>query len=200
MLFRLNRECLWAAWNSLDFTILLIALSLAMDAFSVSVTHGLTSKAFKPVNTLKLGFSFGAFQAIMPILGWLTGVSLIDLISGFDHWIAFGLLSFIGARMIYESTKKESEKLISSLTLGVLLTLSVATSIDALAVGLSLSFLRVPILVPAAIIGVITFALSVLGVYLGSRFGHLLGNKVEIVGGVILIVIGIRILLEHLTG
>ncbi len=169
-----------------------------MDAFSVSITHGLANKSFRPINALKLGFSFGSFQAIMPILGWLAGVNVIDLISGFDHWIALGLLSFIGSRMIYESTKNGSEKLINSLTISVLLILSVATSIDALAVGLSLSFLRIPILVPAIIIGAITFSLSFLGVYFGNRFGHLLGNKVEVIGGIILIGIGLRILFEHL--
>ena len=169
-----------------------------MDAFSVAISHGLVNKSFNPVNALKLGIFFGLFQAIMPILGWLAGNNLIDLISGFDHWIAFGLLSFIGGRMIYESTKAESEKLITSLTISVLLILSIATSIDALAVGLSLSFLRVPIVEPAIIIGFITFNLSVLGVYFGNRFGHLLGNKVEVVGGIILIGIGLRILFDHL--
>ncbi|MDQ1281130.1 MAG: manganese efflux pump family protein [Thermoproteota archaeon] len=182
----------------LDLTIVLIALSLAMDAFSVSITHGLANKSFKPINALKLGVSFGSFQAFMPILGWLAGVNIIDFISGFDHWIAFGLLSLIGSRMIYESTKDESTKLINSLTISVLLILSIATSIDALAVGLSLSFLNIPILAPAIIIGSITFALSFMGVYFGNRFGHFLGNKVEIVGGIILIGIGLRILLEHL--
>lgn len=182
----------------MDLTTVLIALSLAMDAFSVSITHGLANKSFKPINALKLGISFGSFQAIMPVLGWLAGVNIIDFISGFDHWIALGLLSFIGGKMIYESTKNESEKLINSLSIGVLLMLSVATSIDALAVGLSLSFLRIPILAPAIIIGTVTFSLSFLGVYFGSRFGHFLGNKVEAVGGLILIVIGLRILLEHL--
>ncbi len=170
-----------------------------MDAFSVSVSHGLSTKSFKLTTALKLGIYFGSFQAIMPTLGWLAGVSIIQFISGFDHWIAFGLLCFVGGRMIYESTKKRSEKLINSLSVGTLLMLSVATSIDALAVGMSLSFLNVPIIAPAIIIGIVTFSLSFIGVYLGSRFGHLLGNKVEILGGVVLIVIGLRILLEHMV-
>ena len=168
-----------------------------MDAFSVSITHGLSNKSFKPTNALKLGISFGSFQAIMPMLGWLAGVSIIDLISGVDHWIAFGLLCFVGGRMIYESTKKGSEKLINSLSIGTLLMLSVATSIDALAVGMSLSFLNVPIVNPTIIIGTVTFSLSFVGVYLGNRFGHFLGNKIEVLGGVILLAIGLRILLEH---
>jgi len=182
----------------LDLTTVLIALSLAMDAFSVSISHGLVNKSVKLTNALKLGISFGSFQVIMPVLGWLAGVSVIDLIAGFDHWIALGLLCFIGGRMIYESTKMGSEKLISSLSIGTLLILSIATSIDALAVGLSFSFLNVPIIAPAIIIGTVTFSLSFLGVYLGNHFGHFLGNKVEIVGGLILIAIGIRIFLEHL--
>lgn len=177
---------------------ILIALSLAIDAFSVSVSHGLATNYLRKSNALKLGISFGLFQAIMPILGWLAGVSIIHFISGFDHWIAFGLLCFVGGRMIYESTKKGSEKLINSLSVGTLLMLSIATSIDALAVGMSLSFLNVPIVTPAIIIGVVTFSLSFLGVYIGYRFGHSFGNKVEVLGGVILIVIGLRILIEHM--
>ena len=169
-----------------------------MDAFSVSISHGLVNKSVKLTNALKLGISFGSFQTIMPVFGWLAGVSVIDLIAGFDHWIALGLLCFIGSRMIYESTKMGFEKLISSLSIGMLLMLSIATSIDALAVGLSLSFLNVPIAAPAIIIGIVTFSLSFVGVYLGNHFGHFLGNKVEIVGGLILIAIGIRIFLEHL--
>ncbi len=168
-----------------------------MDAFSVAVTHGLANKSFSLTSALKLGTSFGSFQAFMPILGWLAGVSIIQFISGFDHWVAFGLLCFVGSRMIYESIRNGSEKLINSLSLRTLLVLSVATSIDALAVGMSLSFIDVPIVAPAIIIGIVTFALSFAGVYMGSRFGHLLGNKVEILGGTILIIIGLRILIEH---
>ncbi len=168
-----------------------------MDAFSVSITNGLANKSFKTINAFKLGISFGSFQAIMLVLGWLAGISIIDFISGFDHWVAFGLLCFIGGRMIYESTKKGSGKLISSFGIGTLLMLSIATSIDALAVGMSLSFLNVPIITPALIIGIVTFSLSFIGVYLGNHFGHFLGNKVEILGGLILIIIGLRILIEH---
>jgi len=171
-----------------------------MDAFSVSITHGLANKLFKPANALKLGTSFGSFQAIMPMLGWLAGVNIIRFIAGFDHWIAFGLLCFVGGKMIYESNKNRSEKLVNSLSINTLLMLSIATSIDALAVGMSLSFLNIPIVTPAIIIGVVTFSLSFVGVYIGSRFGHILGNKVEIIGGIILIAIGLRILLEHMLG
>jgi putative Mn2+ efflux pump MntP len=182
----------------MDITIVLVAFALAMDSFSVSITNGLATKTFKVRNAFKIGIFFGAFQAMMPVVGWFAGIHVLDLISGFDHWIAFGLLASIGCRMIYESVKMESKKLQDSPKISLLLTLSVATSIDALAVGLSFSFLRIPIIVPAIIIGVVAFSLSFLGVYLGGKLGRFLGNKVEILGGVILVVIGIRILVEHL--
>ncbi len=133
----------------------------------------------------------------MPIIGWLAGLSIIDLISGFDHWIAFGLLVFIGARMIYESTIKESKQVVSSSSFKVLIMLSIATSIDALAVGLSLSFIGTSIITPAIIIGILTFSLSFLGVYLGKKFGDYF-EKIGVLGGIILIAIGLRILIEHL--
>lgn len=186
--------------NPLDLTTILIALGLAMDAFSVSVTHGLATKSFRPASALRPAVSFGLFQAMMPVLGWLAGVSIVQFVSGVDHWIAFGLLCLVGGRMIYESTRNVSEKLVGSLTLGTLLMLSVATSIDALAVGTSLSFAYVPIVTPAIVIGVVTMSLSFVGVYIGTRFGRFLGNKMEVLGGVILIAIGLRILIEHLLG
>ena len=182
----------------MDVTTILIAFGLAMDSFSVSITNGLTRKLVKTTDALKVGVFFGFFQAIMPVFGWLAGANFVELIEGFDHWIAFGLLSFIGCRMIYESIKKDAKKVIGSLSLGILLVLSVATSIDALAVGLSLSFLKASIVAPAITTGIITFSLSFLGMYLGNRFGRFFKNKIEILGGIILIIIGVNILLEHL--
>ncbi len=182
----------------MDITTILIAFGLAMDSFSVSITNGLTRKLVKVTDALKVGLFFGFFQAIMPVFGWLAGENVIEFIAGFDHWIAFGLLGFIGCRMIYESIKKDAKKVISSLSLGMLLMLSIATSIDALAVGLSLSFLKVSIVTPAIATGLITFFLSFIGMYLGSRFGRILKNKIEVLGGIILIVIGFNILIEHL--
>ncbi len=177
-----------------------IAFGLAMDAFAVSITSGLTIKSLKINNALRIAIFFGLFQAIMPLIGWLAGLSFRDFISGVDHWIAFGLLSIIGCKMIYESSKMElSNKRINPLNVYVLLMLSFATSIDALAVGLSLSFLNVSIALPAIIIGIVTFLLSIFGVYLGNRFGHYFERKIEIIGGLILIGIGIKILIEHLT-
>ena len=182
----------------MDITILLIALGLAMDSFSVAIANGLATKTFKITKSLKISAFFGFFQAIMPIIGWNAGVHILDLISDFDHWVAFFLLIFIGSRMIYESIRKKPNTIISSLSIKVLLILSIATSIDALAVGLSLSLLKVSIIIPAIVTGVVTFSLSFFGVYLGGRFGRLLKNRVESLGGLILISIGLKILLEHL--
>ena len=182
----------------MDITIILIAIALAMDSFSVSITRGFTTTKTKmSVEALKVGFFFGTFQAIMPIIGWLAGLSIIDLISGFDHWLAFGLLAVIGIRMIYESLTSGSRKIASSSRLKVLVMLSIATSIDALAVGLSLSFFEASILFPAITIGIITFSLSFLGVYIGKKLGNYF-EKIGVIGGIILILIGLRILIEHL--
>jgi len=180
-------------------TILFIALALAMDCFAVSITSGSMIKPLKINNALKIALYFGAFQAVMPFIGWLAGLSLRDFISNIDHWIAFGLLSLIGCRMIYESTKLQSgEKEFNPLKGYVLFTLSIATSIDALAVGISFAFLKIYIVAPILVIGVVTFLLSFLGVFVGNRFGHFFENKMEIIGGIILIGIGTKILVEHL--
>ena len=181
-------------------SIVIIAIGLAMDAFAVSITSGITIKRLHINHALKIALFFGLFQAIMPIVGWLAGLSLRDYISAVDHWIAFGLLSSIGCKMIYESiTVQSSEKEIDPLNVYVLLVLSVATSIDALAVGVSFAFLKVAIVTPVIIIGTVTFLLSYLGVYIGDRIGHFFENKIEIAGGLLLIGIGIKILVEGLV-
>ena len=182
----------------MDIPTILIAVALAMDSFSVAIANGLATKKIKTANAIRIAAFFGFFQAIMPIIGWYAGEHILDLISQFDHWVAFILLAVIGSRMIYESIKKESNGIISSLSIKVLLILSIATSIDALAVGLSISVLNISIIALAIITGVVTFFLSFCGVYLGGRFGCILRNKVEALGGIILIIIGLRILLEHL--
>src|SRR4030042_5715805 len=180
--------------------ILLIAIGLAMDALAVSITYGITIKQQKINNALKIGLSFGSFQAFMPLIGWLAGLTLRDLISGVDHWIAFGLLSLIGCKMIYESTKMGGEKKETvSLSLWMLLMLSIATSIDALAVGISFAFLNISIVTPIIVIGTVTFMLSFLGVLIGNKAGHFFERKIEVIGGLILIGIGIKILIEHLN-
>ena len=181
-------------------TIIFVAFGLAMDAFAVSVASGITVKNLKLKNALKMAFSFGLFQAFMPLLGWLAGLSLRSFISEVDHWIAFGLLSLIGLRMIYESLKSEVRgKEIDPLDPYVLLILSIATSIDALAVGLSFAFLQIVIVTPVIIIGMVTFLLSLLGIMIGNRLGHFFEKKIEFAGGLILIGIGIKILIEHLS-
>ena len=180
-------------------TIIAIAFGLAMDAFAVSITSGITIKRLKINHALRIALFFGLFQAIMPLVGWLAGLSLRGFIAEIDHWIAFGLLSFIGCKMIYESIAVQSkEKQINPLNIYVLLMLSVATSIDALAVGVSFAFLKISIVTPVIVIGAITFILSFFGVFVGNRIGHFFENKIEIAGGLILIGIGIKILLEHL--
>jgi putative Mn2+ efflux pump MntP len=180
-------------------TIVLIAVGLAMDAFAVSITSGLAMKCFNAGNALKLAVFFGAFQACMPMLGWWAGTGLRNLISAVDHWVAFAILSAVGGKMIVESFKlKTEDSAACRMDLSWLLLVSVATSIDALAVGVSLSFLRVPIIAPAVIIGAVTCAISFAGVYIGKRIGHFFENKIEILGGLILIFIGAKIVLEHL--
>ncbi|MEM3765757.1 MAG: manganese efflux pump MntP family protein [Candidatus Bathyarchaeia archaeon] len=180
-------------------TILVIAVGLAMDAFSVSIAYGITAKSNGKANALKMASSFGAFQAFMPVVGWLMGIEILGLIAGFDHWLAFLLLALIGCKMIYEATIAKHQPRSRSLDLHTLLLLSVATSIDALAVGLSLAFLNVTITMPVAIIGTTTFILCFLGAIIGNKLGKTLSRKIEVLGGLILIGIGIKILLEHTT-
>jgi putative Mn2+ efflux pump MntP len=186
--------------NPVDIlTLLLIAFGLSMDAFAVSITSGITIKDQKLNHALRIGLFFGSFQALMPLIGWLAGLSLRDLISGVDHWVAFGLLSLIGGKMVYEATKIGSkDKEANPLSLFVLLILSVATSIDALAVGLSFAFLKISVATPVIVIGLVTFVLSFFGVLVGNRLGHFFEKKMEIIGGLVLIGIGVRILIEHL--
>ncbi len=179
-------------------TLLLIAFGLSMDAFAVSISNGMTIRHQKVNNALRIGIFFGSFQALMPLIGWSAGLSFREFISGVDHWIAFVLLSFIGCKMIYESRKMGArEKEDKPMTLPTLLVLSIATSIDALAVGISFALLKISIVTPIIVIGIVTFVLSSLGVLIGNRIGHLFEKKIEILGGLILIGIGIKILIEH---
>ena len=180
-------------------TILLIAVGLAMDAFAVSIANGMTITKNRRRSALLTAAFFGGFQMLMPAIGWAAGLTLAGVISGIDHWIAFGLLAFIGAKMIYEATKKDDKQDCSTdLKLHALLILAVATSIDALMVGLSFAFLQTSILEPILMIGAVTFGLSFVGFYFGCGLGKRFGHRIEIIGGVVLIIIGLRILLEHL--
>ena len=185
----------------MDFlTITFIAIGLAMDCFAVSSTSGIAIKHLKINHALQIALFFGSFQAIMPVVGWFAGRGLRDFITGVDHWVAFGLLGLIGLKMIYESTKLQSDKKeINPLNLYVLSILSLATSIDALAVGISFAFLKISLVTSMIIIGTITFILSFIGVFVGNRTGHFFENKIELAGGLILIGIGAKILLEHLA-
>ncbi len=178
-------------------SILLIAIGLAMDAFSVSITSGITTKKVSCLNVLKMGFSFGFFQFFMPILGWMAGSTLRAYITAVDHWIAFSLLSFVGIKMVLESLKGESQ-VVDPFNNRTLLLLSISTSIDAFAVGISFSLLDISIFFPVLIIGIITFFLSSVGILMGNGLRHFFERlNVEIIGGIILIGIGLKILLEH---
>ncbi len=182
------------------YTTVFIAIGLAMDAFAVSITSGLAIRQLKVNHALKIAAFFGFFQAIMPVIGWAAGIGLKDFIAAIDHWIAFGILSIVGAKMILESmAMKPADKKIPDLNIYMLLMLSIATSIDALAVGLSLSLLNISIITPAVVIGIVTFLFSFTGVYVGDRFGHFFESKIEALGGLILIGIGVKILIEHLS-
>ncbi len=177
--------------------LLLIAVGLSMDAFAVSVCKGLSVKRLQWKHALLAGLYFGGFQFLMPVLGWLLGSRFEHLITSVDHWIAFILLSLIGFGMIRESFD-ETEELDDDFGVRTMLTMAVATSIDALAVGITFAFLAVDILPAAGLIGVTTFLLSALGIAVGGHFGERYRSKAELAGGLILILIGLKILLEHL--
>ncbi len=172
-----------------------------MDACAVSLSAGVTMRTMKLRHALRMAAFFGAFQAIMPIAGWSVGRFAAGLIQSFDHWVAFFLLAIIGGKMIYEAIRKDAgdkEEKKDPHNVYILLTLAFATSIDAAAVGISLSFLQVTIIQPSIIIGVVTFFVSLLGTAIGCKAGDIFGSRIEILGGIILIGIGVKILIQHL--
>jgi putative Mn2+ efflux pump MntP len=180
-------------------TIFLLAVGLGIDAFSVAIGVGAanTRKSWWPV--LRLAGAFGLFQFLMPLLGWLAGSTVVEMIADYDHWVAFVLLVLVGGKMIWEGFEKENHEERPDQTRGLqLLMLSIATSIDALAVGFSFSLLKMPILSPAAIIGVVCFIMTAVGMFFGKALARIFGRKVEIAGGLVLIGIGVKILVEHL--
>ncbi|AFY82465.1 manganese efflux pump MntP [Oscillatoria acuminata] len=183
-------------------TTFLISLGLAMDAFAVAIGSGIALKKVKLHDALLVATFFGGFQLFMPLIGWIAGLTIREAISSVDHWIAFLLLGFIGGKMIHESIYEEEgveeAKPSNPRNLYILLGLAVATSIDALAVGLSVSLLNSSIVGLAVVIGIVTFVLSFAGVYIGNRVGNFCEKQVTILGGVILIGIGVKILLENL--
>jgi putative Mn2+ efflux pump MntP len=180
-------------------TIILVAIGLSVDGFSVAIGIGAanTKRSWAPV--LRLAAAFGLFQFAMPIAGWLAGLTIVNVIANYDHWIAFALLAYVGGKMIWEGCKNESEEEKADQTRGLpLLLLSIATSIDALAVGFSFSVLKEQILFPSVIIGIVCFLMTAVGVIFGKVLARIFGKKVSIFGGVVLIGIGIKILIEHM--
>ena len=179
--------------------LLIIAVGVSMDAFAVSVCKGLSVSRVRPQHALKTGLWFGGFQALMPVIGYFLGVSFADLVSSVDHWIAFVLLAIIGGNMIKESFEKEEccSSADSDFSFRVMLAMAIATSIDALAIGVSFAFLRVNIWIAVLCIGLVTGAFSASGVYVGNLFGRKYKSKSEFAGGAILIAMGLKILLEH---
>ena len=177
-------------------TVLLLGVGLAMDAFAVSLCKGLAFGKVRPGQALVVGIWFGVFQAIMPIIGFFLGRSFYDLVSSFAYWIAFLMLLLIGLNMIREALSGEEEGIDSSLGFSIMFFLAVATSIDALAVGISLAMEGGDIFVPSAVIGIVTLIISMAGVYIGGVFGDRFGRNAEILGGIILIGIGTKFLLS----
>lgn len=185
------------------FTLLLMGAGLSMDAFAVSICKGLSMRKVNKKQSLVIGLFFGGFQALMPFIGWLLGSRFEQYITSIDHWIAFILLGFIGGKMVVEAIREKDEavevrKMDPPLDFKEMFILAIATSIDALAVGITFAFLQVPIVEAVSIIGITTFVISVIGVYVGNFFGNRYKKKAELAGGIILILIGLKILLEHL--
>ncbi|AKI97329.1 manganese efflux pump MntP family protein [Kosmotoga pacifica] len=180
--------------------IVLIAVALAMDAFAVSISIGLSQKTIPFRTAFRTSLNFGSFQFFMPVIGWYVASSFSKYIQAFDHWIAFFLLVGIGGKMIIETFEEGDRSNSKDRTKGLaLVMLSIATSIDALAVGVAFAFVDRTIFFPSVIIGIVAFGFSYLGIKGGAKFGKLLGKKTEILGGIILIFIGVKILIEHLS-
>jgi putative Mn2+ efflux pump MntP len=196
---------IWHTWrvNGGDFlSIILIAIGLSADCFAVALGGGVSNKNHSRIQIFRVAFMFGLFQAVMPLLGWLAGRTVVEYIADYDHWVAFVLLAIVSGRMLWESLRPErGEEKNVDITRGLLLlTLSIATSIDALAVGLSFAFIKVSIAVAAPTIGVVAFIATAIGFVLGKKASKLIGRRAETIGAVILLAIAFRILLSHLLG
>lgn len=178
--------------------ILLIAIGVAMDAFAVSICKGLSMKKMSWKKALIIGAYFGIFQGLMPFIGYSLGSTFESLVTQIDHWVAFVLLSFVGLKMLKEAFANDLENINDNVDFKTMIVLAIATSIDALAIGITFAFLQTNILLAISIIGIITFAVCVIGVKIGNKFGDKYERKAETVGGLILIFMGIKILLEHL--
>ena len=188
---------------SLFIVLFLMGVGLSMDAFAVSVCKGLAMRKVNKKQAIVIGLFFGGFQALMPLLGWTLGIQFEQYITSIDHWIAFILLGFIGGKMIVEAVKPDDEsvevkEMDPPLNIKEMFVLAIATSIDALAVGITFAFLDYPIVESIIIIGITTFVISIIGVYIGNFFGSMYKKKAELAGGIILVLLGVKILLEHL--
>ncbi len=181
-------------------TIFIIAIVLSFDTFAVSVSTGISNINILLWQAVPIALVLAFFQALMPFLGWFAGKQIEELIKIYDHWIAFGLLLILGIKMIYESNiRKKNEKSFIQLKLSILLSMAIATSIDAFVVGISFAFTNINILLTSLIIGLVTYIVSMLGILFGKKIGYRFGNKMEIVGGIILIALGSKILIDHLS-
>lgn len=180
-------------------TIFFIAISLSFDSFAVATSSGILLKDISFYNAMKISFSLAFFQGAMPLIGWLAGIEIKQYIESIDHWIAFGLLTIIGIKMIIESLKHESvRKQLNPLDIKVMFSMSLATSIDALIVGISFAVVSIRIIPSVIIIGAVTFIIAMLGILFGKKAGKHLGREMEIIGGLVIIGIGVKILIQHL--
>ena len=186
--------------NSDFLSVLLIALGLSADCFAVALSGGISKVNHSWARRLRVSFSFGLFQALMPVLGWLAGRTVVELIADYDHWVAFGLLAIVSSRMLWESFRSEhiQDKEVDITKGFLLITLSVATSIDALAIGLSFAFLKVNIAMASLTIGAVAFLVTTIGFVVGKRASKIIGKRAEAIGGIILLAIALRILLSHI--
>ena len=186
--------------NSDFLSVLIIAIGLSADCFAVAISGSVSTRKLTALKVFRVSLFFGAFQALMPVLGWLAGRTIVEFIADYDHWLAFVLLVFVGGRMIWESfSSRNGERKHADITRGfLLLTLSFATSIDAFAVGLTFAFLKTDIILASLTIGIVAFLVTATGFIAGKRLGSLIGKRAEAIGGLVLIGIGIRIVLEHI--
>lgn len=180
------------------FSLVVLAIGLSMDSFAVSITSGVLMPCFSVKKSCQFAAVMAIFQGVMPVIGWLLGLGFRGYIEAYDHWVAFGLLLFLGIRMIYEGLQHKEEACFDPCDFRTEVGLAVATSIDALAVGITLSFLRVDMLQAAVIIALTTFAFSMVGLYIGRFIGSRLQKGAEVLGGIILVLIGVKICVEHL--
>lgn len=179
--------------------LLILSIGLGMDAFAVAICKGISMKKMNWKKACIIGLYFGGFQALMPIIGFFLGSAFENIITNIDHWIAFVLLLIIGGKMIKESFDKKCEDCNDDITFKTMIVLAIATSIDALAIGITFAFFKVNLILAITLIGIITFILSVIGTKIGNRFGNKFEKIAEVIGGIILILLGIKILLEHLN-